>query len=552
ADNTDCDDTDADEHPGQTWYKDSDDDGYSDGTTDTSSCARPSGYKLVSELTAISGDCNDGDATVNPAATEICEDGIDQDCSGADAVCLPACDYTGFTISGQETAMYDAVMHFLVYNAESSADLPTDILEIEIFEQKGAAGLYPSLHTIEPITNMNNAHTLVLIQTGCSASGPCSKRFSAVSGELNITSYGGIGQQFAGTLTDVVFLEVTVAPDGTVTEVPDGLIWCIASHSFNKTVVSFDSDGDGVPVGPDCNDNDASIYPGATEICGDGIDQDCDGSDLACGPAVQTGTVSLTTVVYNNNEGYIFSSQTVLSGIPFDTNWTGGDFFMEDNLVITAANVGIIDLGPGSLDNITSVPDSGYLTTVLVVSLGHVYAFALADGNYAAIEFTEVGIFVNNDGTFPVRSTFNFKYLLPAETGEPPPLSTGTVSLTSRNWDDSDGFMFSTESVIVNGGDFIAEMNIYFMPPPVGIQDLGTGTLESTLSVPTTGYLYDNGSDILPEILIGHVYAFKLGDGTYAAIEFTEWFFDVGGNDYYPTRCTFDYKYQPDGTPNFQ
>ena len=37
-----------------------------------------------------------------------------------------------------------------------------------------------------------------------------------------------------------------------------------------------DADGDGAHEGEDCDDNDASRYPGNTEIC-DGVDNDCDG-----------------------------------------------------------------------------------------------------------------------------------------------------------------------------------------------------------------------------------------------------------------------------------
>lgn len=49
------------------------------------------------------------------------------------------------------------------------------------------------------------------------------------------------------------------------------------------------SDTGGLCGAIDCNDADIAIYPGATETCEDGVDQDCSGDDLApCPPAVCT------------------------------------------------------------------------------------------------------------------------------------------------------------------------------------------------------------------------------------------------------------------------
>ena len=59
----------------QTWYADTDNDGFGDAASTTLACTIPTGY------VADNTDCDDTQITVYPGATEIC-DGLDNDCDG--------------------------------------------------------------------------------------------------------------------------------------------------------------------------------------------------------------------------------------------------------------------------------------------------------------------------------------------------------------------------------------------------------------------------------------------------------------------------------------
>jgi len=61
------------------WYKDLDNDGYSDGES-LIHCDPPAGYKEFSELTGLN-DCDDMDKFVHPGAKEVLNNGVDDDCN---------------------------------------------------------------------------------------------------------------------------------------------------------------------------------------------------------------------------------------------------------------------------------------------------------------------------------------------------------------------------------------------------------------------------------------------------------------------------------------
>lgn len=97
----------------------------------------------------------------------------------------------------------------------------------------------------------------------------------------------------------------------------------------------------------DCDDTNSAIHPGAVEICGNGIDEDCDGIDPVCGGLVWsglTGTDWNTPTNWNPN-GIpnncatdvtipLVANQPAISGANFNV----GNMTVSDGVVITIQN----------------------------------------------------------------------------------------------------------------------------------------------------------------------------------------------------------------------
>jgi hypothetical protein len=107
-----------------------------------------------------------------------------------------------------------------------------------------------------------------------------------------------------------------------------------------------DADGDGWDDTIDCGPLDPAINPGAVDVPNDGIDQDCNGSDLVVG----SGVIQATLVWDNDNDLDLFvfepNGNVIWYGNP-GPSATGGRLDRDDNVFVCGR-----DSTPGGVENI--------------------------------------------------------------------------------------------------------------------------------------------------------------------------------------------------------
>ena len=184
-------------------------------------------------------DCDDDDSSIFPGAFEIADDGIDQDCDGSDY----------FVTADVWTTVFAADSYYNPY----CGVLPLPSTHILVGTTVGFdedIQLHAPVASLRIFSNGLFDHDLVF--------NPFSFTFNSV-GQFVIECQ-------------------PIAEDGG-----EGISTQNLAIIVVESLVDADADGyttDGTGLGIDCNDLDSTIYPGATEIISDGIDQDCNGSDL--------------------------------------------------------------------------------------------------------------------------------------------------------------------------------------------------------------------------------------------------------------------------------
>ncbi len=320
----DCDDSDASIFPGQLesvgdgvdqdcdgWelcYIDADFDGFGDnagGTTASDLTCMAAG------VAPVDGDCDDGSDAVFPSAPEVVGDLVDQDCDGFED-CFVDGDQDTF---GSTATVTSADLQCLLARQESTLDTDCD---------DGDSSIHPS--AIEVVADG--------IDQDCNGFEVCyiDNDGDGSPGDLLLLDSPNLGCDGPGEGTSAPDCDdadaqvfpgaLEVAGDG-VDEDCDGFEACFGDsdgdgYGIDPELISVNLGCDGLAessVNTDCDDADPTRYPNAPEIIGDGIDQDCDGSDLVgCYQDLDLDGYGDDVVIYSGNPQCDNPGEALVSG----------------------------------------------------------------------------------------------------------------------------------------------------------------------------------------------------------------------------------------------
>ncbi len=210
----------------------------------------------------------------------------------------------------------------------------------------------------------------LLLTIACAGKSPVGEDSEPTATTDTDTDVDGDGYEIGEDCDDT---NASVHPDAT--EACDGVDNNCSGNendAANALMWYADADGDGygnadstyiacdAPEGyladaTDCDDADAAVNPGATEVCGDVSDNDCEGGAKACGPT--SGALSGADAKYTGKDwlemaGYSVSTAGDVDGDGFGDllvgshyNDDGGDYAGAAYLVLGSATPGDLSLG---------------------------------------------------------------------------------------------------------------------------------------------------------------------------------------------------------------
>ncbi len=263
-----------------TWYADGDADGYGLEKETTEACDQPSGYS------GASGDCDDGNKAISPAAEEVCDD-TDNDCDGdVDG---------GATDAGTWYADTDSDSYGDAGNTVDACDAPTGYGSDATDCDDGDAAINPAAEEVcdgadndcdGSVDNGTDGLSTWYADGDSDGYGDDATTADACDQPSGYVADGGDCDDADGAINpdaDEVCDDADNNCDGTTDDdAIDQSTWYADSDSDG-----YGDDADGgstacdAPTGTvgnnsDCDDSDGAINPDAAEVCDD-ADNDCDG-----------------------------------------------------------------------------------------------------------------------------------------------------------------------------------------------------------------------------------------------------------------------------------